>query len=61
MRLGRDRETRALDLDRRAHPLDDLHVADAGSFPSTGAVDPTLTVTADALRVADVIERRLFA
>ena len=46
-------------LDCKAHELDNLYVADASFFPSIGAVNPTLTIIANALRVADHITERL--
>jgi choline dehydrogenase-like flavoprotein len=48
-----------LDLDCKAHELDNLYVTDASFFPSIGAVIPTLTIIANALRVADKIKERL--
>ena len=51
--------TSVLDLDCKAHELDNLYVADASFFPSIGAVNPTLTIIANALRVADHIAGRL--
>ncbi|HJR10156.1 MAG TPA: GMC family oxidoreductase [Rhodanobacteraceae bacterium] len=58
-RFGADPETSVLDLDCRAHELDNLYVADASFFPSIGAVNPTLTIIANALRVADRIAGRM--
>jgi choline dehydrogenase-like flavoprotein len=58
-RFGRDPQTSVLDPDCKAHELDNLYVADASFFPSIGAVNPTLTIIANALRVADVIAGRL--
>ena len=52
-RFGTDPATSVLDLDCKAHELDNLYVADASFFPSIGAVNPTLTIIANALRVAD--------
>jgi choline dehydrogenase-like flavoprotein len=60
-RFGRDPTNSVLDLDCRAHELDNLYVADASFFPSIGAVNPTLTIIANALRVADRISERLRA
>lgn len=57
-RFGTDPAHSVLDLDCKAHELDNLYVADASFFPSIGAVNPTLTIIANALRVADVIRRR---
>jgi choline dehydrogenase-like flavoprotein len=60
-RFGTDPATSVLDLDCKAHELDNLYVADASFFPSIGAVNPTLTIIANALRVADRIKERLGA
>jgi choline dehydrogenase-like flavoprotein len=47
-----------LDLNCRAHDLDNLYVVDGAFFPSCGAVNPSLTIIANAIRVADhLIER----
>ncbi|HEY5020745.1 MAG TPA: GMC family oxidoreductase [Steroidobacteraceae bacterium] len=58
-RFGRDPATSVLDLDCKAHELDNLYLADASFFPSIGAVNPTLTIIANSLRVADRIQQRL--
>jgi choline dehydrogenase-like flavoprotein len=58
-RFGTDPATSVLDVDCKAHELDNLYVADASFFPSIGAVNPTLTIIANALRVADRIKARL--
>jgi choline dehydrogenase-like flavoprotein len=60
-RFGVDPATSVLDLDCKAHEVDNLYLADASFFPSIGAVNPTLTIIANALRVADVIAARLGA
>lgn len=60
-RFGTDPRTSVLDLDCKAHELDNLYLADASFFPSIGAVNPTLTIIANALRVADKIKLRLTA
>ncbi len=59
LRFGTDPATSVLDLDCKAHELDNLYVTDASFFPSIGAVNPTLTIIANALRVADRIEQRM--
>ena len=46
------------DLNCRAHEADNLYVTDASFFPSIGAVNPTLTIIANALRVADHLLER---
>jgi choline dehydrogenase-like flavoprotein len=59
LRFGTDPATSVLDLDCKAHELDNLYVTDGSFFPSIGAVNPTLTIIANALRVADKIKERL--
>jgi choline dehydrogenase-like flavoprotein len=60
-RFGTDPATSVLDLDCKAHEVDNLYIADASFFPSIGAVNPTLTIIANALRVADRLKERLGA
>jgi choline dehydrogenase-like flavoprotein len=59
--FGSDPACSVLDLDCKAHELDNLYIVDASFFPSIGAVNPTLTIIANALRVADRIAERLNA
>jgi len=59
IRFGRDPRTSALDADCKAHELDNLYVVDASFFPSSGAVNPALTIMANALRVGDHLRARL--
>ena len=59
VRFGADPASSVLDRDCRTHEIDNLYVTDAGFFPSIGAVNPTLTIIANALRVADRIADRL--
>ncbi len=59
LRFGTDPRSSVLDTNCKAHQLDNLYVADAGFFPSIGAVNPTLTIIANALRVADHLRERL--
>ena len=61
VRFGRDPATSALDVDCRAHELDNLYVVDTSFFPSIGAVNPALTAMANALRVGDHLKQRLGA
>ncbi len=51
--------TAVLDVHCKAHDLDNLYVADGGFMPSIGAVNPTLTIIANALRVGDHIAERI--
>ena len=59
IRFGRDPKGSALDVHCKAHDLDNLYVVDASFFPSSGAVNPGLTIIANALRVADHLRERL--
>src|SRR3954462_13251344 len=59
VRFGPDPAMAPLDLDCRLHELDNLYVADSSFFVSRTAVNPTLTIIANALRVADTIAERL--
>jgi len=61
VRFGRDPETSALDMHCKAHEVDNLYVVDASFFPSSGAVNPALTIMANALRVGDHLLERLGA
>ncbi len=60
-RFGLDPATSVLDLNCKAHEVDNLYVVDASFFVSIGAVNPTLTIIANALRVADHLKERLGA
>jgi len=59
IRFGRDSKTSALDTNCKTHDLDNLYVVDASFFPSSGAVNPALTIMANALRVGDHLLERL--
>jgi choline dehydrogenase-like flavoprotein len=61
VRFGDDPETSALDVDCKAHDLDNLYVVDTSFFPSSSAVNPALTAMANALRVGDHLTERLGA
>jgi choline dehydrogenase-like flavoprotein len=59
LRFGRDPKTSVLDVNCKAHEVDNLYVVDGSFFPSSGAVNPALTIMANALRVGDHIAERL--
>lgn len=59
IRFGDDPKTSALDANCKAHELDNLYVVDGSFFPSSAAVNPALTIMANALRVADHLQARL--
>jgi choline dehydrogenase-like flavoprotein len=55
--FGDDPKTSVLDPYLRTHDVKNLYVVDASFFPSSAAVNPGLTIVAQALRVADHIKR----
>jgi len=59
LRFGRDRATSVLDVNCRAHDVSNLYVVDGSFFPSSAAVNPALTIMANALRVGDHLLERL--
>jgi len=61
VRFGHHPETSALDINCKAHDLDNLYVVDTSFFPSSSAVNPALTAMANALRVGDHLIDRLGA
>lgn len=58
-RFGKDPKTSVLDTNCKAHELDNLYVVDTSFFPSIGAVNPSLTAVANALRVGDHLLKRM--
>jgi choline dehydrogenase-like flavoprotein len=50
-----------LDPQNRAHEVDNLYVVDSSFFPSSTGLNPSLTVAANALRVADHVNQMHFA
>jgi choline dehydrogenase-like flavoprotein len=58
-RFGTDAGTSVLDVNCKAHDLDNLYVVDTSFFPSIGAVNPARTAIANALRVGDHLLERL--
>lgn len=59
VRFGSDPRTSALDVHCRTHDVDNLYVVDGSFFPSSTAVNPALTIIANALRVGDHLLERL--
>jgi choline dehydrogenase-like flavoprotein len=59
VRFGADPASSVLDPWCKAHQLDNLYVADSGFFVSSAAVNPTLTIVANAMRIGDHLKARL--
>lgn len=51
--------TCALDVNCQAEELDNLYAVDTSFITTSGAVNPTLTITANALRAGDHVLERL--
>lgn len=60
-RMGADPTSSVLDPWCKAHELDNLYVVDSSFFVSAAAVNPTLTIVANAMRVGDHLKTRLAA
>jgi len=58
-RFGTDPGSSVLDVNCKAHELDNLYVVDTSFFPSIGAVNPALTAMANAIRVGEHLLQRL--
>ncbi|MEI6445280.1 MAG: GMC family oxidoreductase [Nostocales cyanobacterium ELA583] len=52
-RFGDDPTTSVLDINCRTHDVDNLYIVDGSFFPSSGALNPSLTIMANALRVGE--------
>jgi len=60
-RFGTDPASSVLDVNCRAHEVDNLYVVDTSFFPSISAVNPALTAMANAIRVGDHLLQRMGA
>ena len=59
IRFGHDAKTSALDINCKTHDVDNLYVVDGSFFPSSAAVNPALTIIANAMRVGDHLLQRM--
>lgn len=50
--VGDDTTASVVDRNNRAHDVENLYIVDGSFFPSSGGVNPALTIAANALRVA---------
>ena len=58
--MGNDPKSSVLDLNCKAHDLDNLYIVDAACFVFASAVNPSLTIIANAIRIAEhLLEVRL--
>jgi len=58
-RMGNEPATSVVDANQRAHDHPNLYLLGSGSWPSYATGNPTLTITALALRAADTIIKQL--
>lgn len=58
LRFGHDPTRSVLDINCKAHDLDNLYVVDGSFFVSSSSVNPALTIAANALRVAEHLKSR---
>ena len=59
VRMGRSPETGAVDTEARVFGTDNLYVASAAIFPTSSQANPTLTIVATALRLADHLKQQM--
>lgn len=59
LRFGNDSDTSVLDINCKTHELDNLYVVDGSFFVSSGAVNPSLTIIANAIRIGEHLMERL--
>jgi choline dehydrogenase-like flavoprotein len=57
--MGTDPDESVVDPDLRAHDCENLWLVGSSVFPTGGAVNPTLTIAALALRAADALQSAL--
>lgn len=57
--FGEDPKTSVLDVNCQTHDVDNLYVVDGSFFPSSAAVNPSLTIMANALRVGEHLIDRM--
>ena len=58
-RFGKDPKTAVVGINCKAHDVDNLYVVGGSFFPSSSAVNPALTIIANALRVGEHIAQRV--
>jgi len=59
IKFGKNPKDSVLDINCKAHDLDNLYVTDSSFFPSSSAVNPALTIIANSYRVAEHIKERI--
>lgn len=57
-RMGNDPETAVVDVNCRSHDVENLYITDASVLPTSGAVNPALTISALAIKAGASISRQ---
>jgi hypothetical protein len=57
--MGTDPATSVIDQDCRVHGVSNLFITDASFMPTSAAINPSLTIAANALRVSEAIKQTL--
>lgn len=60
-RMGNDPKTSVVDANCKVHHVDNLYVASSAVFPTSGQANPTLTIAAISLRLADHLAKKMQA
>jgi choline dehydrogenase-like flavoprotein len=60
-RMGKDPETSVVDANCKVHHVDNLYIAGSAVFPTSGQANPTLTIAALSLRLADHLAQKMQA
>lgn len=58
-RFGNNLKTSVLDINCKTHDIDNLYIVDSSFFPSIAAINPSLTIMANALRVGNHLLERM--
>ena len=58
-RSGNDPDTSVVDKNCKVHGVENLYITDGSFMPTSGGTNPSLTIAANALRVAEKINKRL--
>lgn len=58
-RMSADPKTGVVDANCQVHGVDDLYIAGSSVFPTAGHANPTLTIAAMSLRLADYLKKRV--
>jgi len=60
-RMGSNPETSVVDANCKVHHVDNLYIASSAVFPTSGQANPTLTIAALSLRLADHLAQKMQA